>query len=615
MFTNRILRMLICSLLPALAAGLSFTAHGQNTPAEQQLWAAIDKGDLAGAQAALDQGASLAAKNYRDDTPLIYAADSGLHKVNLDLVKLLLNRGAEIGAKNSNGDSAFSKAIAGHNVELARLLLNHGVDVNESLHTATEHYYKSPLYYALGDPAMVKLLLEHGAKTTDWGEYHISDYQVISDSPRPLFAALKNYDLEEFQLMLGYTTDLEMKDNINPSDPHSDQWTLISAAVDSGDANIEAVKLLLEHGAKTETYIYHWGSIQEGDTPLQKAIARDDEPMARLLLDHKANPGFNRNDANWQANYRAPVQSAAEANLPGMVRLLLEHGADPNDAGTASNSTSPEFEQVRKILDAQNQFIYAEKRGAQPIAAYQALLKIDPGSLPIRQKIIQLALARPALPPVPVAAQQNLKTAVAQLQASATDPQALDAAIASLGQVLLAAPWSAEGYYDLARALELKGDFAEAQRQLGLYLLLQPNDAKARARLEALAAQEIYAAMLARFRQSPCDTLREELIRRAPALPTLPATPAEAQRLFDQATELIHEAAAPAALATPADMLNKALDQAPWWANAYYNLSLALEGQGRTADAMVSLQRYLELKPDDKARAHLAELQQKAAQK
>jgi len=72
----------------------------------EQIWVdsliiACSEGNLEIVKLLLDRGACIEAKNNDGDTPLIIACSGG----HLEMVKLLLDRGACIEAKNNNGDT------------------------------------------------------------------------------------------------------------------------------------------------------------------------------------------------------------------------------------------------------------------------------------------------------------------------------------------------------------------------------------------------------------------------------------------------------------------------------------------------------------------------------
>ncbi|HME59147.1 MAG TPA: ankyrin repeat domain-containing protein [Terracidiphilus sp.] len=130
--------------------------------------------------------------------------------------------------------------------------------------------------------------------------------------------------------------------------------------------------------------------------------------------------------------------------------------------------------------------------------------------------------------------------------------------------------------------------------------------------------QTVFAESISRFQYVHDESLREDVIKAATALPTPPAIPDDAKQFFQQATAILKniqssQASAPEDLYKPIDLLRKALLIAPWWGNAYYNLSRALELSGQYDDAIKQLNYYLELNPsaDDAAdaRAKIAVIQ------
>ena len=152
----------------------------------------------------------------------------------------------------------------------------------------------------------------------------------------------------------------------------------------------------------------------------------------------------------------------------------------------------------------------------------------------------------------------------------------------------------------LDELVDLLAQFTRRQKQLEQ---MQSNDPR-----------EQFAAYVRALQQSPSDELlKRKIFQLANAFSEPPAIPEAARQLFVLAITQIKQSSTPGALDQPIVLLRKAIDLAPWWGNAYYNLSRTLEMRGQYDDASQQLKYYLELKPSDadadEARAHLIVIQ------
>lgn len=129
------------------------------------------------------------------------------------------------------------------------------------------------------------------------------------------------------------------------------------------------------------------------------------------------------------------------------------------------------------------------------------------------------------------------------------------------------------------------------------------------------AARPPFAAALEAFKKDGSEANREALIKAAAAAKPAPAIPAEARRPFVMASIFQKEAKKPADFGLAVDSYHEALKVAPWWGDAYYNLSVALESAGNLPEAKRALQLYLLSKPKDAeaAQDRLFALEAKAA--
>jgi tetratricopeptide (TPR) repeat protein len=106
--------------------------------------------------------------------------------------------------------------------------------------------------------------------------------------------------------------------------------------------------------------------------------------------------------------------------------------------------------------------------------------------------------------------------------------------------------------------------------------------------------------MVEQLQKSPNDNaLREKIIKLAAEIKPQPTVPPEAKRPFVMAGTYQKEAKNPTDFALAITAYQDALKIAPWWGDAYYNLSVSLESAGRLDEAKGALELYLLTKPKD----------------
>ena len=105
----------------------------------------------------LDKGADVKSKSSIGKTPLSRAAEKGHEAV----VKLLLEKGVDVESKDGFGRTPLSRAAEKGHEAVVKLLLEKGVDVESK-----DGFGRTPLSWAAekGHEAVVKLLLEKGAQ-------------------------------------------------------------------------------------------------------------------------------------------------------------------------------------------------------------------------------------------------------------------------------------------------------------------------------------------------------------------------------------------------------------------------------------------------------------------
>lgn len=107
----------------------------------------------------------------------------------------------------------------------------------------------------------------------------------------------------------------------------------------------------------------------------------------------------------------------------------------------------------------------------------------------LRETIVDIAARVKPRAAVPKEAERHLARAQAAVELAKT-PQDFEFAVRELKQALRIVPWWAEGYFNLGTVQEKAGQYADAQRNLKLYLRAAPEAADARAVKTAIAKIE-----------------------------------------------------------------------------------------------------------------------------
>ena len=121
----------------------------------------------------IDKQADVDAMNCHKATPLHYAAIGG-HK---DAVELLVAKGANVALKNESDETLLHLAACSQNASLVELVLDkYSIDVN-----GRDGKGKTPLYYAWSE-GVIKVLAEHGA-----------NFRVVDDAGITPLASVGHY--------------------------------------------------------------------------------------------------------------------------------------------------------------------------------------------------------------------------------------------------------------------------------------------------------------------------------------------------------------------------------------------------------------------------------------
>ncbi|MCL5097493.1 MAG: ankyrin repeat domain-containing protein [Candidatus Omnitrophica bacterium] len=363
--------------------------NSKNDLGETPLELAASKGFLAIADALLLNHADVNAKDNSGNTPLCKAAANGYQAV----AQSLIEKGADVNA----GIPLAAAASNGH-VDMIELLLKHGAEVN-----LKDKFDRTPLFPAVVDNQLsaAEFLLNHKA------EINLKD----SNSRTPL-----GYAIEKSNPMVNLMAKLLLEHGADPNLKINNAQTPLGIAIDK--KNVPMVKLLLEHGAdpnETSLFTSHVGTLKTTSfTPLQEVAMLGYNDMAELLLTYKANPNPERFDA--------PLWSAVTRNNLALAKLLLDHGADPNLSTSFGNT--PLFqavaqfnkEMVELLLTHGAKVNILNNNGQTPLSLAQKVLNGISGvgiNLPpamVVERGIYLAN------PIPLDAQSDLKQIIGLLR-------------------------------------------------------------------------------------------------------------------------------------------------------------------------------------------------------
>ena len=263
------------------------------------LWALCDarpKPDtLKIAQLLLDSGAQVNSQaGFYNTTPLHGAAQNG----SLELVKLLVSKGAKVNAVDKYFSRPLAKAVQADNLEIAKFLLEHGADKTIN-HSDTE--FQTAIFKAQS-AKMAQLLIANGANVSE------SDKKGQS----VLLHAVANYlDFDLLKVLLQNGADINAQDK-------SGTTALLQAVrypYERDDKN--CVQFLLENGAKANV------ANNQGETPL---LVAEKLEVLQALLAHGADVNAQNEDGQTALIHIARIYDPEGEK----TKWLLEHGADVN---------------------------------------------------------------------------------------------------------------------------------------------------------------------------------------------------------------------------------------------------------------------------------------------
>ena len=291
---------------------------------------ASKKGHVKVARFLLERDADVTAKNTDMETPLHLASQEG----HVEVASMLIERGADVTAQNKDGETPLHLASNWGHVEVAGMLIERGADVtvqnkvgSTPLHlasqrgqvevagmliergadvTAQDKEGKTPLLLA-SRAEIASVLIERGADLTAQDKY----------GETSLYLALRGRQLKVAGVLMERGADVTVR--------NGDGSTPLHQASYSGDVGIAG--MLIECGADVEA------QDKNGWTPLHLASQQGELEVANMLIERGANVA-TQNEFGLTALHLASQQGQLE-----VASMLIEHGANVT-ALTKDNSTS-----------------------------------------------------------------------------------------------------------------------------------------------------------------------------------------------------------------------------------------------------------------------------------
>jgi len=226
-------------------------SRGGASGATALMWAVPD---LEKVRLLLAGGANVNARPETERTALLVAAS---YPGTLDVLRLLLDRGADLHAQDRGGATALALAVRSGDVEVVRYLVERGLDPS-----------------ALAPAARRAGFARYDLPTTG---YLIS--KGLSPTPDVLITAAA------WQPAALVARWIESGADVNASNAAQYGRTPLLTAVTSEAAGAGTLKLLLEHGADPNV------RTTEGESPLDWAIYKGDQAKIQILEQHGATRG------------------------------------------------------------------------------------------------------------------------------------------------------------------------------------------------------------------------------------------------------------------------------------------------------------------------------------
>jgi ankyrin repeat protein len=215
----------------------------------------------------------------------------------VEIVRFLLERGADLNSRNANDDTAFHFAARSGNVDIMKLLIDKGISANLTNTPANTPLQLSP---ASSNLVATRVFVKIEAALNKTNKSGLS----------PLMMAAYNGKLEAVRYLIERGADINLCTNTNKS--------ALLLAVEGKQFHM--VRLLLENGADVNV-----GNVPWDMRPLVRAILMQNFPVVKHLVESGADFNLCTTDGR-----RSALHAAAFVGNLEITDYLIDAGADLN---------------------------------------------------------------------------------------------------------------------------------------------------------------------------------------------------------------------------------------------------------------------------------------------
>jgi len=334
----------------------------------QMLFVAFREDDLELCMKLISEGADINEQEFIDGRPLRTALNEASKRGNDDIVKILIQAGADLELRDYLGETALMKAAWREHDSTVSLLIEAGADINaEDITGSTAIMWAADQDHV----EITRLLIHSGANlhiSNDLGETVLmkaasrGHLEIVSllieagvdlnmaddDGTTAITSAVLNDQMETVKLLFEAGADVHYDAYEYPQDEDDDEeeghccyWPdattdiveyLSNAGVDldmrdkngstalikaSRDGCEEAVRALIAAGADLNKFNI------EMTTPLIVAIRSEQESIARMLLNTRLPDVHAKDEEGWTA-----LTAALSGHMFDVAQILIDRGAD-----------------------------------------------------------------------------------------------------------------------------------------------------------------------------------------------------------------------------------------------------------------------------------------------